>query len=155
MGFDSVHEIGETLNPNQVVTLVAMLFSAILITLTLVGSQMAIQRRAQQKECADWGNWRRERNCQQTFSFAISMGYELHKPWWVLFRDSWVGCGGLHPVRTRTDAPSGLRSRPRTDNTNVVERRDPTTGDTTRVLVHRSCRPGRSRRSTSYALADA
>ena len=34
-------------------------------------------------------------------------------------------------------------------------RRDPATGETTRVLVHRWCRPGRSPRSTSYALADA
>ena len=40
-------------------------------------------------------------------------------------------------------------------NTNIVVRRDPATGDTTRVLVHRWCRPGRSPRSTSYALADA
>jgi hypothetical protein len=40
-------------------------------------------------------------------------------------------------------------------NTNVVVRRDPATGNTTRVLVHRWCRPGRSPRSTSYALADA
>jgi hypothetical protein len=44
MGFASAHEIGETLNPNQVVTLVAMLFSVLLIALTLVGSQMQIQR---------------------------------------------------------------------------------------------------------------
>jgi hypothetical protein len=44
MGFRSPHEIGETLNPNQLVTLVAMLFSVLLIALTLVGSQMAIQR---------------------------------------------------------------------------------------------------------------
>ena len=44
MGFEGAHEIGETLNPNQVVTLVAMLFSALLIVLTVVGSQMAIQR---------------------------------------------------------------------------------------------------------------
>ena len=40
-------------------------------------------------------------------------------------------------------------------NINVVVRRDPATGDTTRALVHRWCRPGRSPRSTSYALADA
>jgi hypothetical protein len=40
-------------------------------------------------------------------------------------------------------------------NTTIVVRRDPATGDTTRVLVHRWCRPGRSPRSTSYALADA
>jgi hypothetical protein len=40
-------------------------------------------------------------------------------------------------------------------NITVVVRRDPATGDTTRVLVHRWCRPGRSPRSTSYALADA
>jgi hypothetical protein len=40
-------------------------------------------------------------------------------------------------------------------NTNIVVRRDPATGDPTRVLVHRWCRPGRSPRSTSYALTDA
>jgi RNA-directed DNA polymerase len=40
-------------------------------------------------------------------------------------------------------------------NITVVMRRDPATGDTTRVLVHRWCRPGRSPRSTSHALADA
>jgi hypothetical protein len=40
-------------------------------------------------------------------------------------------------------------------NTNIAVRRDPVTGDTTRVLVHRWCRPGRSPRSISYALADA
>jgi RNA-directed DNA polymerase len=34
-------------------------------------------------------------------------------------------------------------------NTNIAVRRDPATGDTTRVLVHRWCRPGRSPRSTS------
>lgn len=44
MGFESAHEIGETLNPNQVVTLVAMLFSVLLIVLTVAGSQSAIQR---------------------------------------------------------------------------------------------------------------
>jgi hypothetical protein len=44
MGFESAHEIGETLNPNQVVTLVAMLFSVLLIVLTLVGSRTDIQR---------------------------------------------------------------------------------------------------------------
>ena len=44
MGFKSAHEVGETLNPNQVVTLVAMLFSVLLIVLTVVGSQMQIQR---------------------------------------------------------------------------------------------------------------
>jgi hypothetical protein len=44
MGFESAHEIGETLNPNQIVTLVAMLFAALLIVLTVVGSQMALQR---------------------------------------------------------------------------------------------------------------
>jgi hypothetical protein len=40
-------------------------------------------------------------------------------------------------------------------NTNVVVRRDPDTGESARVLVHRWCRPGRSPRSTSQALADA
>ena len=40
-------------------------------------------------------------------------------------------------------------------NTNIVVRRDPATGEMTRVLVHRWCRPGRSPRSTSDALADA
>jgi hypothetical protein len=40
-------------------------------------------------------------------------------------------------------------------NTNIVVRRDPATGDTIRVLVNRWCRPGRSPRSTSYALTDA
>jgi RNA-directed DNA polymerase len=40
-------------------------------------------------------------------------------------------------------------------NTNIVVRRDPATGEMTRALVHRWCRPGRSPRSTSYALADA
>jgi RNA-directed DNA polymerase len=40
-------------------------------------------------------------------------------------------------------------------NTNIVVRRDPATGDMTRVLVHRWCRPGRSPRSTSNVLADA
>jgi RNA-directed DNA polymerase len=40
-------------------------------------------------------------------------------------------------------------------NTNIVVRRDPATGEMTRVLVHRWCRPGRSPRSTSYVLADA
>jgi hypothetical protein len=36
-----------------------------------------------------------------------------------------------------------------------VVRRDPATGEMTRALVHRWCRPGRSPRSTSHALADA
>lgn len=40
-------------------------------------------------------------------------------------------------------------------NTNIVVRRDPATGEMTRALVHRWCRPGRSPRSTSSALADA
>jgi RNA-directed DNA polymerase len=40
-------------------------------------------------------------------------------------------------------------------NTNIVVRRDPATGEMTRVLVHRWCRPGRPLRSTSYVLADA
>jgi hypothetical protein len=40
-------------------------------------------------------------------------------------------------------------------NINVVVRRDPATGDMTRALVHRWCRPGRSPRSTSHTLADA
>jgi hypothetical protein len=40
-------------------------------------------------------------------------------------------------------------------NTNIVVRRDPGTRDPTLVLVRRWCRAGRSRRSTSYALADA
>jgi hypothetical protein len=40
-------------------------------------------------------------------------------------------------------------------NTTVVVRRDPATGDTTRVLIHRWCRPGRFPRSTSNGLADA
>ena len=40
-------------------------------------------------------------------------------------------------------------------NTNIVVRLDPATGATTRVLVHRWCRPGRSPRSTSNELADA
>lgn len=44
MGFQSAHQIGETLNPNQVVTLIAMLFSVLLIALTVVGSQMEVQR---------------------------------------------------------------------------------------------------------------
>jgi hypothetical protein len=44
MGFKNAHEIGATLNPNQVATLVAMLFSVLLIALTLVGSQMEVQR---------------------------------------------------------------------------------------------------------------
>jgi hypothetical protein len=96
MGFDSVHEIGETLDPNQVVTLVAMLFWAILIALTLVGSQMAIQRRAQQKECADWGNWRRERHCRRPPSAAFSMGYEPHKLRWMLTGESSADCGDLY-----------------------------------------------------------
>jgi hypothetical protein len=34
-------------------------------------------------------------------------------------------------------------------NTNIVVRRDPATGDMTRVVVHRRCRPGRSPRSAS------
>ena len=42
MGFKSTHQIGETLNPNQVVTLVAMLFSVLLIALTVVGSHMEL-----------------------------------------------------------------------------------------------------------------
>jgi hypothetical protein len=45
MGFDSAHQIGETLNPNQVVTLVAMLFSVLLIALTVVGSHMQLGAR--------------------------------------------------------------------------------------------------------------
>ena len=40
-------------------------------------------------------------------------------------------------------------------NTNIVVRRDPATGETTRHLVHRWCRPGRPTRSTSTTLADA
>jgi hypothetical protein len=40
-------------------------------------------------------------------------------------------------------------------NTNVMMRRDPTTGEMTRALVHRWCHPGRSPRPTSDALADA
>jgi hypothetical protein len=30
------------------------------------------------KECPDWRDWRRERNCRQTLSFAESMAYEPH-----------------------------------------------------------------------------
>lgn len=45
MGFDSAHQIGETLNPNQVVTLVAMVFSVLLIALTVVGSHMELGAR--------------------------------------------------------------------------------------------------------------
>jgi RNA-directed DNA polymerase len=42
------------------------------------------------------------------------------------------------------------------DNTNVVVRRDPATGDNARVLVHRWCRPGRKpKRRTLDMLADA
>lgn len=44
MGFNSTHQVGETLNPNQVVTLVAMLFAVLLIAMTVIGSQMAVQR---------------------------------------------------------------------------------------------------------------
>jgi hypothetical protein len=40
-------------------------------------------------------------------------------------------------------------------NITVVVPHDPATGDPIRVLVHRWCRPGRSPRSTSHALADA
>jgi uncharacterized protein YwbE len=40
-------------------------------------------------------------------------------------------------------------------NTNIVVRRDPATGEMTRALVHRWCRPGRHPRSISNALADA
>ena len=39
-------------------------------------------------------------------------------------------------------------------NTNIMMRCNPVTGEMTRVLVHRWCRPGRSPRSTSYPLAD-
>jgi hypothetical protein len=42
MGFQSTHQIGETLNPNQVVSLVAMLFAVLLIALTVVGSHMQL-----------------------------------------------------------------------------------------------------------------
>jgi RNA-directed DNA polymerase len=40
-------------------------------------------------------------------------------------------------------------------NTNLVVRRDPATGDNTRVLVHRWCRPGRQQRAISNRPADA
>jgi hypothetical protein len=40
-------------------------------------------------------------------------------------------------------------------NINVVVRRDPATGETTRALVHRWGRPGRHPRPTLNALADA
>jgi hypothetical protein len=42
MGFEGAHQIGETLNPNQMVTLIAMLFSVLLIALTVVGSHMEL-----------------------------------------------------------------------------------------------------------------
>ncbi|HLT01162.1 MAG TPA: hypothetical protein VK001_03245, partial [Geminicoccaceae bacterium] len=44
MGFEGPHQIGETLNPNQVVTLIAMLFAVLLIALTVVGAQTAVQQ---------------------------------------------------------------------------------------------------------------
>jgi hypothetical protein len=39
-------------------------------------------------------------------------------------------------------------------NTTIVVRRDPATGDTTRHLVHRWCRPGRPTWLISATLAD-
>jgi RNA-directed DNA polymerase len=42
------------------------------------------------------------------------------------------------------------------DNTAILVRRDPATGDSVRVLVHRWCRPGRKpKRGTRDMLADA
>jgi hypothetical protein len=40
-------------------------------------------------------------------------------------------------------------------NATIVVRRDPATGDTTRHIVHRWCRPERPTRSISTTLADA
>jgi hypothetical protein len=45
MGFNSTHQIGETLTPDQVVTLIAMVFSVLLIALTVVGSHMQLGAR--------------------------------------------------------------------------------------------------------------
>src|SRR5690606_7378473 len=38
------HQMAEALNPNQAVTLIAMLFSVLLIALTVVGAQIAVQQ---------------------------------------------------------------------------------------------------------------
>jgi hypothetical protein len=57
------------------------------------------------------------------------------------------------PVRGRQ---SGLRSGPRAGRQRQPRGAPrPATGEMTRGLVHRWCRPGLSPRSTSYALADA
>jgi hypothetical protein len=41
-----------------------------------------------EKECPDWRDWRRERNCRQTLSAAFSITYEPHKLQWMLTGES-------------------------------------------------------------------
>jgi hypothetical protein len=94
------------------------------------------RRQAPEKECPDWRNWRREALWHQTL---FLLGFD---PADRLTLSS-AGIAVLDP-----DLEQG-------GNTNIVVRRDPATGEMTRVLVHRWCRPGRSPRSTSDALADA
>jgi hypothetical protein len=47
--------------------------------------------RASEKECPDWRDWRRERNCRRTLSGPFSMTYEPHKAGWMLTGES-RGC---------------------------------------------------------------
>jgi hypothetical protein len=85
------------------------------------------------------------------------MGYEPHEFWWMLPGESWRRRRGLQRQAGRCAACKVVfdPDLEQGGNTIIVVRRDPATGETTRVLVHRWCRTGRSRRSTSYALADA
>jgi hypothetical protein len=102
-----------------------------------------------EKERPDWRDWRTKRNPGRTLSFVKSMAYKPHKLQWMLPGESSADSGGLLLQRQAgrcaacnavfdPDLEQGGR-------TNIVVRRDPATGDTTRVLVHRWCRPGRSR----------
>jgi hypothetical protein len=54
-----------------------------------------------EKECPDWRDWRRERNCRQTLSAAFSITYEPHKWRWMLTRESWGCCRDLQALPQR------------------------------------------------------
>jgi hypothetical protein len=51
-----------------------------------LGFSVPISRR---RDCPQGQCWRRERNCRQTLSFAISMSYAPHKLRWMLTGESW------------------------------------------------------------------
>ena len=68
------------------------------------------------RDCPRRRCWRSDRSCRQTLSGPFSMAYEPHKLRWMLPRESWACCGGLHWCTVGGLArclQSGLRSGPR------------------------------------------